>query len=694
MSKQDKKELTKDELMRQVLGKSRGLDSILVDQAKDISKRLDELKQNSRNHNESDALLQTLMENQQTINELSKDVDLSDLKESIARDFGVKNTLHTENGSLSGQKATEERMKAESAETAFAVQWNNLLVQDVPKMFHHLFGKISETVIGQEDAVRDMVEGILRPYVQNDFDDRLRNVVFVSGPKGSGRHFLLEKTLECVGETLIDSTDMVRLDMSDYQESAKENVFLQDIYSALCGAAPFVLVEHFEFAHISINTMMGELIKNGKIRLNKRYVEKNGILQESEKTLQKDFLKEIGGNHKFLVFVSEAGKGSFTDVYGKTVADSVLDYVTTEPFPHDIVARLVKTRLGRLKADLEKVTKAKVDIAGSVLEELTANYDTYNGVHSFIEIIDDIKRRIYDESVSKIGQDLTLLYDGAYKAKYMDGVVVLSSTDEELVKIKREIDEIVGLDAVKEYLFSMENLVKAGNVRRKLGLRADAVTRHMIFTGNPGTGKTTIARLVSRLMKAIGALDQGHLVEVTRADLVGRYVGHTAPLTMSVIKSALGGVLFIDEAYSLYRGKDDSFGLEAIDTLVKGMEDNRDNLMVILAGYSDEMSVFLTSNSGLASRFPKTVHFSDYEAEDLLKIAQSVANRKDYIIAEEALESIKIYLAKMNLEEKSNGRLARNVVEAAIIKQSGRITAETEKSDLKILSLEDFDLQY
>ena len=147
----------------------------------------------------------------------------------------------------------------------------------------------------------------------------------------------------------------------------------------------------------------------------------------------------------------------------------------------------------------------------------------------------------------------------------------------------------------------------------------------MIFTGNPGTGKTTIARLVAKYLKAIGALGGGQLVEVTRADLVGRYTGHTAPLTNSVIESALGGVLFIDEAYSLYRGEQDSFGLEAIDTLVKGMEDHRDELVVVLAGYTREMEVFLTANSGLASRFPNKIEFPDYTADELLDITNVLA---------------------------------------------------------------------
>ena len=202
---------------------------------------------------------------------------------------------------------------------------------------------------------------------------------------------------------------------------------------------------------------------------------------------------------------------------------------------------------------------------------------------------------------------------------------------------------------------------------------------HMIFTGNPGTGKTTIARLVAKYLKAIGALKGGQLVEVTRADLVGRYTGHTAPLTNSVIESALGGVLFIDEAYSLYRGEQDSFGLEAIDTLVKGMEDHRDELVVVLAGYTREMEVFLTANSGLASRFPNKIEFPDYTADELLDITNVLAKGKGYRLAEGCtFPLLGYYKRRQALDSRTagNGRLARNTLEKAIFHQSRRLVAE------------------
>ncbi|MBQ7859382.1 MAG: AAA family ATPase, partial [Faecalibacterium sp.] len=222
-----------------------------------------------------------------------------------------------------------------------------------------------------------------------------------------------------------------------------------------------------------------------------------------------------------------------------------------------------------------------------------------------------------------------------------------------------------------------------------------SLSMHMIFTGNPGTGKTTIARLVARYLKAIGALKGGQLIEVSRADLVGRYSGHTAPLTNSVIASALGGVLFIDEAYSLYRGEQDSFGLEAIDTLVKGMEDHRDELVVILAGYSKEMAEFLTANSGLASRFPNTIEFPDYTAEELMAITRIQAKSKGYKLDEACALPLLAYYARQqatNAAKAGNGRLARNTIEAAILNQSRRLIAEPD-APLDLILPGDFELE-
>lgn len=265
---------------------------------------------------------------------------------------------------------------------------------------------------------------------------------------------------------------------------------------------------------------------------------------------------------------------------------------------------------------------------------------------------------------------------------------------EKIEDLQKELESYVGLTAVKGEVRDLINLATVEQLRRKHGLPTADMSLHMVFTGNPGTGKTTIARLMARIYHSLDILSKGQLVEVDRSGLVAGYVGQTAIKTRKVIDSALGGVLFIDEAYSLYRGEQDTFGLEAIDTLVKGMEDHRDELVVILAGYTKEMEEFLQSNSGLRSRFPNKIEFPDYTGAELLAITKLTAKGKGYKLTQECDGPLLAYYDRKQAEnaaENGNGRLARNTLEAAILNQGRRLAAEPEAA-LDELQLRDFEL--
>lgn len=261
-------------------------------------------------------------------------------------------------------------------------------------------------------------------------------------------------------------------------------------------------------------------------------------------------------------------------------------------------------------------------------------------------------------------------------------------------EIMKELYSLVGLQGVKKLIEEIYAFVEIQRKRHKEKLVTEPLVLHMLFKGNPGTGKTTVARILGKLFKELGVLPKGHLVEVERADLVGEFIGHTAQKTRDQIKKSLGGILFIDEAYSLARGGEKDFGKEAIDALVKGMEDHRDNIIVVLAGYQDEMDWFIETNPGLRSRFPIHLNFPDYSIKELLSIADLILEQRQYILSNGAREELRFLIEKEHKkhEHSGNARLVRNMIERSIRRQAVRLINQDNhlnREDLMIINRED-----
>ena len=261
-------------------------------------------------------------------------------------------------------------------------------------------------------------------------------------------------------------------------------------------------------------------------------------------------------------------------------------------------------------------------------------------------------------------------------------------------ELMAQLDSLVGLDDVKKDIKNLMNLVKVRRLRKENGLPIPPMSLHMVFMGNPGTGKTTVARIISGLYAAIGVLEKGQLIEVDRSGLVAGYVGQTALKTQEVIKSALGGVLFIDEAYSLASGGENDFGREAIETILKAMEDHRDDLIVVVAGYTGPMEQFLNSNPGLESRFNKYFFFPDYTGEQLLAIFKMQCRKNSYTLtpeAEKTAEELFTQLYEQRGDNFGNGRDVRNCFEDMIVRQSNRVAQmdAPTKDDLMAILPED-----
>lgn len=262
----------------------------------------------------------------------------------------------------------------------------------------------------------------------------------------------------------------------------------------------------------------------------------------------------------------------------------------------------------------------------------------------------------------------------------------------------KELNEMIGLSRVKEEVASLRNFVLVQEQRKQQELKSNNVSYHCVFSGNPGTGKTTVARIVAGIYKDLDILKKGHLVEVQRSDLVAEYVGQTATKTNAKIDEALDGVLFIDEAYTLSEGGQGDFGQEAINTLLKRMEDDRNRLVVILAGYSNEIQHFIDSNPGLQSRFNRYIHFDDYSYEELLRIFIFNLSKNDYKITKDAFNAVGGIVQEQLVNKDSkfgNARFIRNMFETVIMRQANRLASNKKnpsKEELMLITIDDVRL--
>ncbi len=262
-----------------------------------------------------------------------------------------------------------------------------------------------------------------------------------------------------------------------------------------------------------------------------------------------------------------------------------------------------------------------------------------------------------------------------------------------IAELMAELDALIGLQSVKDEVARLTSLLQIQALRAERGLPTIEVSHHLVFTGNPGTGKTTVARLLSQIYKAVGVVSKGQLIETDRSSLVAGFVGQTATKTMAVLQSSLGGMLLIDEAYSLARGGKDDFGLEAIDTLVKFMEDHRDDIGIVAAGYPAEMQDFIDTNPGLKSRFTRTIDFADYTDEELVTIFESLCDKNRYSPTDDAIAKLQLLLAAQPRDRGfGNARFIRNVFEDAVALQAQRLTVLEEPTNEQLCTLVTDDL--
>ena len=525
MADRDRRRDEKERLWNEVLGKKRAYEN--ENSGEDIVLTVEE---HAKHSNETIKSAKSAMEElNKILKKQQKDLENLTIEMNQAKENRIDPTL-MDMDQLEKDLQMDFGMKQEKQEKPAAPV---SAAQTQPKSadpadFDYAILQVNQAVPGQYDAIRQLVTAFRRPYVMGVSEGKPKNVMIVNGPSGSGKHEAIAKTARALYEKQVIYSDQVyTIDMSRYTSGSQEQIFLQDLYEAISGAGSVICFEHFESGFPAFLRMVNSLAVDGKVILNKRYVLSKGVLVENQTGLVKDSVDSLSAEGKYLVFVTTEKTSKVQDAFGASFMYHVLDTVTFQKLDDESVRQIIEKECADLKKKAADNLKAEITISDEIKTWVAAHYDKTQGSYAIHQLFYDFYVSLSEMALKeKDFKDdpitLSVKEDVPYGAcAHMEVRLSRSkNSEEEIAAVNAELDQIVGLDMVKSYIRSLQSHIAVQQKRREQGMKTAEVSKHMIFTGNPGTGKTTIARLISRYMKAIGALSQGQLVAVTRADLV------------------------------------------------------------------------------------------------------------------------------------------------------------------------------
>lgn len=577
------------------------------------------------------------------------------------------------------------------------------MLEDIKEKFLKIEKNLNNELIGQESFINKLSNYFKEKLIKNE-----KGILFLVGEKNTAKKTSIKLLFqELKKENLVDKSEIDEIDLGEYNFNLGYNAFLTDLYEKLNRESECLLFKNIDRASEDMINVLLDIYPNSCIKLKEDYIIKNKFLIQSDDVYGNKINKFICHN-KFFIFTSN--NVNIDEVFNNNFKEKADVILHTRNLDHNemniVIKKVILKILKKIEEDLNLNVSLQIIEESQLREDLglskflEENYinDSNFGIEKYVlyRIYKPIENLIREENLKASEKILIYVENNEIYCKTDINIFKLNDySTPTLEEAKYKLNSIVGMKELKEFINNIENTFKVQEIREKLGLKTSKVVMNMIFAGNAGTGKTNAARVTFEYLNALGLLSTGVFKEVSKADFISENSNDTAKKTNDIINSALGGVLFIDEAYSLCESEEDKQGKEIVDALLKGLEDNRNNLVVILAGYEKDMETFLSFNPGLKSRFPNIIHFEDYNPLEMYEIARDIAKSKGYTISENIKnEIIDLFMRNQIIgkNDLGNARFVRNIVENAIIDASKKYLINNEK-EIDLLERDNFNFK-
>lgn len=590
---------------------------------------------------------------------------------------------------------------------------------EIDVKFKNIEKLLKNELIGQDLYIKNLITYIKEKTVKNE-----KGVLILVGEKDTGKKTSIRILMEeMYKEKLIESDNINEINLDTYNFKLGYNAFLSDLHDKLNSKSKCIMFKNIQDAMEDIVHVLSDLCFNSCFNLNEDYIIKNDVFVKADEEnkeeindilnseeIHKEKINQLICNNKFVVFTCDYNDINLDKVFGSDLINKIDKVLYTKDLDKTerniVVRRRVIETINHIKEELnlDIMIDLNKDDANKeyfgICRYLQESYkkDSNFGISEYVKykLNNPLRNLVIKEEIKSNSRLFIYVENDEIYCKANSKVYKLNEyTTPTLEEAKYKLNSIIGIKELKEFIYNVQNNYKVQNIRERLGLTTSKISMNMIFAGNAGTGKTNAARTTFEYLNALGLLSRGVFKEVSKADFVSENINETAKKTMEVVNSAVGGVLFIDEAYSLCESEEDKVGKEIVDALLKGIEDNRDDLIVILAGYENDMEKFLSINPGLKSRFPNIIHFEDYTPYEMYAIALNIAKSKGYKIADNVEDDLIDLFAKNQISGKNdlgNARFVRNIIENAIMDASRKYLQDKQKK-IDLLEAHNFNFK-